>query len=521
MNTATNVLGEGYELCGGRYRIEDRIGYGGMASVWLGCDTRLGRPVAIKVLSDTLASDPGYVERFRREARIAARLSHPNLVKVFDYEPDNRPALVMEYIEGGTLDEATRNPATSVEPEALATQLLGALAHIHSAGIVHRDIKPGNVLIDDDGRALLTDFGIAQPENATRMTQTGQVIGTIEYMAPEVREGGRATPQSDLYSAGVLLRDHLGDDAPQGLRRLVERLTDADPNRRPSSAKRALAYIAPSRLPAEPDAAVIQTEPMDLPDEPPTEARAIPRDDAESAPSPPPPRETDEWDAPSAPLAETGPRGPGAETGPRDQRSLPDPATPPREHTIGFRHVLAGLALLAAAIVAIAIATSGGSDDPSTAIAPGGSDEPSAEETQPAEEEPAEEEPPPEEEPPAEEPAPTETAAPIPAPKANADPDVGTQLNDEAFAILGSGDAEGAVKAYEKALAQFPAEARTPEAFDQYPAYAYALYSYGDALLQSGRADEAVAVLQERLAFEDQRETVEAKLAEAQAAAGE
>jgi eukaryotic-like serine/threonine-protein kinase len=515
VSTAMNVLGEGYELCGGRYRIEDRIGYGGMASVWLGCDTRLGRRVAIKVLSDTLASDPGYVERFRREARIAARLSHPNLVKVFDYEPDNRPALVMEYIEGGTLDEATRNPGTAVEPEALATQLLGALAHIHAAGIVHRDVKPGNVLIDDDGRALLTDFGIAQPENATRMTQTGQVIGTIEYMAPEVREGGRATPQSDLYSAGVLLRDHLGDDPAQALRRLVERLTDSDPDRRPSSAKRALAYIAPSRLPAEPDAAVIKTEPMDLPqaDGPPTEERAIAPDDSEPVPSPQP-RETDEWDALSAPLAETGPRGPGAETGARDQPSLSDPPPPRREHTIGIRHVLAGLALLAAAIVAVAIATSGGSDDPSSAAKPGGSDEPNAEKTQPAEEEPAADEPP------AEEPAPTpETTAPIPEPAVDADPAAGAQLNNQAFETLNSGDAAGAVTTYEEALAQFPTEARTPEAFGQYPDYAYALYGYADALLQVGRADEAVAVLKERRKFADQRETVDALLAEAEAAA--
>ena len=140
------------------------IGVGGMAAVWLGCDVRLDRPVAVKLLSDNLASDPDYVRRFNREARTAARLSHPNLVKVYDFEPEGRPAVIMEYVEGGTLEDADRD---AVDVEALASQLLGALEHIHAAGIVHRDVKPANVLIAADGRAMLTDFGIAQHEDAT------------------------------------------------------------------------------------------------------------------------------------------------------------------------------------------------------------------------------------------------------------------------------------------------------------------------------------------------------------------
>lgn len=117
----TVAVGPGVELCDGRYRLERTIGIGGMASVWLGRDQRLDRPVAVKVLSDTLASDPAYVQRFRREAQTAARLSHPNLVKVFDYEPEGRPVLIMEYVEGGTLDETANRPETAVEVKASET----------------------------------------------------------------------------------------------------------------------------------------------------------------------------------------------------------------------------------------------------------------------------------------------------------------------------------------------------------------------------------------------------------------
>ena len=234
MRTAqASALGKGFELRDGRYVLERLLGTGGMAAVWLARDSTLDRPVAIKVLSDTLASDAGYVERFRREALLAARLSHPNLVKVFDFEPEPRPALIMEYVDGGTLDQADDDAETAIDPDALATQLLGALEHIHGAGIVHRDVKPGNVLIDDDGRAMLTDFGIAQPEDATKITKTGEVIGTLAYMAPEIQAGERATPQSDLYSTGVVLRDHIDGDASDSLHRLIERLTEPDPGLRP------------------------------------------------------------------------------------------------------------------------------------------------------------------------------------------------------------------------------------------------------------------------------------------------
>jgi serine/threonine protein kinase len=238
------VFGAG-EVLGERYRLERRIATGGMATVWLGRDEELDRPVAVKVLSDVLAEDPSYVERFRREARLAAGLSHPNLVRMYDFSSESeRPYLVMEYIEGGTLAErvaAERSP--ELDERLLAQQLLGALASIHGAGVVHRDVKPSNVLLDRDDRARLTDFGIAQPEDATRITRTGEVIGTLKYMAPEVREGEPATERSDLYSCGVLLGECLGRGGAPEVVALVERLSEEDPIERPASARHALTLL--------------------------------------------------------------------------------------------------------------------------------------------------------------------------------------------------------------------------------------------------------------------------------------
>jgi serine/threonine protein kinase len=234
---ANSPAAPGGALSGGRYRIERPLGSGGMATVWLAHDQELDRPVAVKVLADTLAVDDGYVARFRREARIAAGLSHPNLVKVWDFsEEDDRPFLVMEYASGGTL-----RGRADVDGAELARSLLAALDHIHAAGIVHRDIKPANVLFDAAGRPRLTDFGIAHPEDATSLTQTGQIIGTLRYMAPEVAAGQPATRQSDLYSLGVVLREAAADDAR--IIPLVDALTRERPDRRPASARDALAIL--------------------------------------------------------------------------------------------------------------------------------------------------------------------------------------------------------------------------------------------------------------------------------------
>ncbi len=263
-------------VLGGRYRLKQHLGSGGMALVWLAEDEQLGRPVAVKIPSDVLAADPAFMARFEREARTAAGLSHPNLVPIYDFSTGSeheRPYLVMEYVEGPNLDQlaAKRKP---VDAERLARDLLGALEHIHAAGIVHRDVKPSNVLMPPDGAARLTDFGIAQPEDATRITQTGQVIGTKGYIAPELMHGDAPTPRSDLYSAGMVLGDLLGDRAPFTLHDLVADLTDDDPRRRPRSAAKALAALdSASKRPTE------ETTPLTAPtramrNEPPTARRA-------------------------------------------------------------------------------------------------------------------------------------------------------------------------------------------------------------------------------------------------------
>ncbi|HKH22806.1 MAG TPA: serine/threonine-protein kinase, partial [Solirubrobacterales bacterium] len=222
---------------------------------WLARDERLGRAVAVKLLSDSLAHDDSYLSRFRREARLAAGLSHPNLVKVYDFGEDERPYLVMEYVEGGTLaDRIAGDTAHELDPDRLARELLGALDHIHSAAIVHRDIKPGNVLIAPDVSARVTDFGIAQPEGATRLTSTGLVVGTRNYIAPEVLRGDPATVRSDLYSCAMVLQEAFGEMLPPRLAPVVEQLADEDPARRPESASAALACLAAAGAPSGPSA---------------------------------------------------------------------------------------------------------------------------------------------------------------------------------------------------------------------------------------------------------------------------
>lgn len=191
------------EVINGRYRLEERIAVGGMAEVWAGEDLDLERRVALKLLHRT--ADP---ERFAREARAAAGLSHPAICQLYDYgEADGRPYIVLEYLAGGTLEDrlASEEPLPDDEAERIASEIASALAHAHERGLVHRDVKPGNVLFDEDGAAKITDFGIARILDASTLTEAGTLLGTAAYISPEQARGERATPASDVYSFGVIL----------------------------------------------------------------------------------------------------------------------------------------------------------------------------------------------------------------------------------------------------------------------------------------------------------------------------
>jgi serine/threonine-protein kinase len=205
-------------LLEGRYAVEAFIAHGGMASVYLATDTRLERRVAVKVLHAHLCDDRETVARFEREARAAARLSHPDVVAVYDQGTDNnRPFLVMEFVPGATLRQILRDRGRISTAEAVAVMdhVLAALAVAHSAGLVHRDVKPENVLVTADGRVKVADFGLARAVAGSSVTTTGSVLmGTAAYLAPEQFEHGTADERSDVYSAGVLFFELLTGTAP-------------------------------------------------------------------------------------------------------------------------------------------------------------------------------------------------------------------------------------------------------------------------------------------------------------------
>jgi eukaryotic-like serine/threonine-protein kinase len=442
---------------GERYTLERPLGRGGMAAVWLATDDRLDRLVAVKVLSDTLITDEQYLTRFRREAHTAASLQHPNLVTVYDYDAGERPYLVMEYIEGGDLAE--RLEAGDVpDPHLLARELLSALRHIHSAGVLHRDIKPQNVLIGADGSARLTDFGIAQPANATALTRTGHLIGTESYLAPEVKQGAPASERSDLYALGVVLADAAREGAGAALWDLTDRLRDPDQDRRPRSAAAALAALERgARLP-QPGTT---TEPYAITASRPTEPPA--------------------------------------------SRSF-EPSLPVRRRRGGLLGLLAAGAIVAVVLVAVLLLT-GGNDqtgDRSSSASNGaqqeqgggGGGEPAAD----APATPAGEE----------DTTPSTTAdEPATAP-ASTDP---SALNDQGKALNDSGDYASAVPVLEQAVEGLR------DSGDELT-YNYALYNLGVAYLGNGQPKDAIKVLKERMKYDDQLDTVQATLDQAYAAAG-
>jgi eukaryotic-like serine/threonine-protein kinase len=204
-------------MLGGRYLLQDRIASGGMGDVWRGLDTVLGRTVAVKVLLPTLSDDPTFAARFHAEARAMAALSHPGIVDVYDYGQVGRTAyLVMQYVRSDPL-RAVLNRLGRLDPED-AMQLIArtaeALHAAHIKGIVHRDVKPANLLIRIDGQPVLTDFGIARLVASDGFTEAGMIMGTSSYLAPEQVTGGTVTPATDVYSLGVVAYECLAGHRP-------------------------------------------------------------------------------------------------------------------------------------------------------------------------------------------------------------------------------------------------------------------------------------------------------------------
>jgi hypothetical protein len=456
------TIGTG-ELLKDRYRLERTLGRGGMAAVWLGHDEVLERPVAVKVLADTIAADPGFVARFRREAQTAAGLSHPNLVGVYDFsEEGERPYLVMQFVPGESL-AALLERGEEVDCDKLAREMLDALVHIHGAGILHRDLKPGNIVVEPDGTAKLIDFGIARPLDATAMTRTGLIMATERFAAPEVMEGRPASERSDLYSLGVVLRA-CGGNCSRALGALVAQLTEQDPAARPGSARQALARLERAEPGLEQPTQAFEPTPLPEP----------------QSPSPPPSYERQ------------------AGTGSRRSRW-------------GALVALLAFVVAVGAIAAVAL-NGGGSDSGQPRQAKAGKAQKAKQAKQKSSGAAATSEPAASTPAPVEEPSESETSEPAGGPEEGASAD-GASLNEQGYALIQAGEYEAAVPVLEEAVAAYP---EGSEDLD----YAYALFNLGNALRLSGRPEEAIPVLEKRLEIPNQTGTVEAELQRAREEAG-
>ena len=373
----------GTTVIAGRYRIEGRLGVGGMSTVHLAFDNRLERYVALKLLAEHLADDPTFVSRFRREALAAARLVHPNIVQVFDFGFDSghhQHFIVMEHVSGNSCAELLRDHGHLEVTQAIdvVSQACRGLDYAHRNGVVHRDVKPGNLLVSDSDVVKLADFGIARAVDQSSITQVGSVLGTAAYLSPEQARGDEAGPQADLYSLGVVTYqliagrlpyeaaslselalkqqrespiplDELNPEVPPALSQAVALALAIDQRDRPADAMelaemlrkgargegpatstRGFATSTTRVVPGQPTAATRVTRP-----DPPT---PVPR-----APRQVPARRQTRQEAAAAYARQTG---------------VEDRAAPPSRSGRGFRRMMAVLALLAVlALIVIAAVT--------------------------------------------------------------------------------------------------------------------------------------------------------------------
>jgi serine/threonine protein kinase len=491
-----------------RYRVVRHIASGGMASVWLAEDELLGRLVAVKVLSPGLAQDERANRRFMREARAGARLSEcRHVVTVYDIgEHDGRPFMVMEHFSGGTVADRLRSGRDV--PRALALRWLreaaDALDCAHGHDVVHRDVKPANLLIDERGRLAVGDFGIATVATEASLTQTGQVLGTAAYISPEQARGHPATDASDRYALAVVA---------------FELLTGRRPFTADHPAAQARAHVeesvpsasaAASGLPPDVDRVLATGMAKDPAERPATaadfmDALEVALDGEPAAAGPP--------TAVTAPVAAAPPRPP--------TRSVRVAHTRPKRRWPGMA-ALGALAVVAGAAIAIAAGTGGKGDggastakhtttaahststaksQPKTQATQSQAPAQPAQTTQPAQ--------------PAQTTQPAQsTQTPPPAQAKSDDP---VALNDQGFALIGQGKPNDAVAPLQRSVEAFRAQGRKGEV-----GYAYALYNLGNALRLSGRPADAIPFLQERLQVSNyKRGVVKKELQTAQQQAGQ
>ncbi len=511
-----------------RYRPLRYVASGGMASVWEVEDCLLGRTVAVKLLASNYAADPAARTRFAREARTAARAGdHPHVATIYDIgEHEENAFIVMEFFAGGTVADRLREAKDAGEPVARETALrwlreaAAGLDHAHAAGVVHRDVKPANLLLDGRGRLAVADFGIARLADDTQMTKTGQVLGTAAYLSPEQVEGQPATGASDRYAFAIVAfelvtgqrpfaggpstaqaRQHVEAEparpsevaggVPRALDAVLAEALSKDPAQRPGSAAELVGAIA--------------------------EALGAPAttDPAATGPTAPTRRVAAAAAAPAAAAAALDPNVPADRTArqpvagePAAARVAPMPAEPPAARPAQdggepraqpARRSMPALvpigivAAIVGVVVAVALATDGGPSGPGpVASAPtaGSSERP----TQTAR---------------APQPAPAPPAA-QPAAKQPADSADPAALNDRGFALLRDGDHAGAVDPLRASVAGYRDAGRTDDL-----GYAYALYNLGVALNRSGDPAAAIPVLEERMKYKNQRGTVKQELKDA------
>ena len=502
--------------------MKGHLGSGGMASVLLCEDEHLGRQVAVKRLHSDSPSDS--VRRFVREAKLGASLNHPNIVSVFDTLSDDEGVLiVMEYVEGEALSSALRRgPLDGRRVAAIARDLGSALDHAHDSGVVHRDVKPGNVLLGAGDTTKLVDLGIATAVDQTRITHRGTVLGTAAYMAPEQLGGGEIGPYTDIYALAAVLYESLAGRRPR-------------PGRTPLEIAHRIATEEPPDirdvLPRAPRAAAealqrgMSREPAGRPGSAGELAREVAHAlDARSAAADGPPtaatRFVQEEQAAPPPATPPPAKPPPALPG-RPASGSRRPAGGSRRPAAAVVLALVLVAAAAAAVIGAALSSDDGGDDGRQAAGEqaqesGGAKAKKQKKTNEtnsdtgqsgAQAPPAEPEATPEE--PAEEPSEEPAEEPT-----TVDPASGAELNDQGFALIQQGDFAGAVPVLQEAVASWPEDSRELT-------YAYALFNLGQALNRSGRAAEAIPYLEKRLTWDNQTDKVQAELDDARRNAGE